>query len=293
MPTRSPADSTWPLRWDLLQRYRLIEIIALWEGRLTTNHLCETFGIGRQQASKDLNDYLATIGAGNLVYDKQAKGYRPTEAFTPKVTSGVADEYLHLLSRNHELQQTFEQLPLQAANSDVVQVPLRNVKPEVIRALVMAARSGRRVEVDYVSLQNPSREGRIIAPHTLVYAGSRWHVRAFCEKNGDFRDFVLSRFRGTPTIEGAANSQITDDKRWNHKITLKVIPDQRLTKEQRKVIEQDYGMLRGSLRVTTRAALAQYVLQALRIDPHVIHAKAEAQQIVVENLEEVRPWLFG
>ena len=293
MSTRSPADPTWPLRWDLLQRYRLIEIIALWEGRLTTNHLCETFGIGRQQASKDLNDYLGTIGAGNLVYDKQAKGYRPTEAFAPKVTSGVADEYLHLLNRNQELNQTFEQLPLQTANTDVVQVPLRNVKPEVIRALVMAARNGRRVEVDYVSLQNPSREGRIIAPHTLVYAGSRWHVRAFCEKNRDFRDFVLSRFRGTPAIEGPAESRIEDDKRWLHRITLKVTPDQRLSKEQRKVIEQDYGMVRGALRISTRAALAQYVLQALRIDPHVINAKAEAQQIVVENLSEVRPWLFG
>ena len=48
----------WPIRWDLLLRYRLIEIIALWEGRLTTNHICHSFGIGRQQASKDINTYL-------------------------------------------------------------------------------------------------------------------------------------------------------------------------------------------------------------------------------------------
>jgi hypothetical protein len=47
----------WQTRWDLLLRYRTIEIIALWEGRLTTNHLCATFGIGRQQASKDINTY--------------------------------------------------------------------------------------------------------------------------------------------------------------------------------------------------------------------------------------------
>src|SRR5690606_3274743 len=122
--------------------------------------------------------------------------YRPAPTFEPKVTSGAADDYLHLLSRNQELHHTFEQLPLQTANTDVVQVPIRNVKPEVIRALVTAARTGRRVEVDYVSLQNPSREGRIIAPHTLVYAGSRWHVRAFCEKNSDFRDFEIGRAAG-------------------------------------------------------------------------------------------------
>lgn len=292
MPDEIPAAALWPLRWDLLQRYRLIEIIALWEGRLTSNHLCDTFGIGRQQASKDINDYLKSIGAGNLVYDAKTKGHRPSPGFQPKVTSGVADEYLHLLSRTRELGETFEQLPLQVANTDVVRVPLRNVKPEIIRALVTAARDGRRVEVDYVSLQNPDREGRIIAPHTLVYACGRWHVRAFCEKNQDFRDFVLSRFRGTPVMEGPANRGSGDDAQWSRKITLKVIPDQRLSREQRKVVEQDYGMTRGVLRIETRAALAQYVLQTLHIDPHVINAKPEAQQIVVKNLDEVKPWLF-
>ena len=56
--------SGWPLRWELLMRYRLIEIVALWEGRLTTNHLCNSFGIARQQASKDINAYLRDIAPG-------------------------------------------------------------------------------------------------------------------------------------------------------------------------------------------------------------------------------------
>ncbi len=40
------------VRWDLALRYRLIETVAWWEGRLTTNHLIQSFGISRQQASK-------------------------------------------------------------------------------------------------------------------------------------------------------------------------------------------------------------------------------------------------
>jgi len=43
------------VRWDLALRYRLIETIAWWEGRLTTRHLIQSFGISRQQASKDIN----------------------------------------------------------------------------------------------------------------------------------------------------------------------------------------------------------------------------------------------
>ena len=32
-------------RWDLALRYRLIETVVWWEGRLTTNHLIQSFGI--------------------------------------------------------------------------------------------------------------------------------------------------------------------------------------------------------------------------------------------------------
>ncbi len=35
-----PVASALPYSFEVLMRYRLIEIIALWEGRLTTNHLC-------------------------------------------------------------------------------------------------------------------------------------------------------------------------------------------------------------------------------------------------------------
>ena len=91
MTTRSRQDG-WPLRWDLLLRYRYIETIALWEGRLTTRHICDTFGIGRQQASKDINNYLREIGPGNLEYDKYLKGYKPTDRFEPRLTQGLADE---------------------------------------------------------------------------------------------------------------------------------------------------------------------------------------------------------
>ena len=110
----------WPIRWDLLLRYRFIEIIALWEGRLTTNHLCDTFGIGRQQASKDINNYFKDVGSGNLVYDRHLKGYKPSPTFKPTVTEGLADEYLHLLARNNELMSVFESLSLQVANIEVL-----------------------------------------------------------------------------------------------------------------------------------------------------------------------------
>ena len=287
------TEKQWPLRWDLLLRYRLIEIIALWEGRLTTKHLCDTFGIGRQQASKDINAYLDQVGPGNIEYDKYLKGYKPTATFKPAVTLGHADEYLQLLSRNNELTNTFDSLSIAVANTEVLSVPVRNVKPEVIRTIVQAAREKKRIDVDYVSVSSPNREGRIIVPHTLVFTGVRWHVRAWCEKNGNYRDFVLSRFRGDVDMMDTSKQTMEFDEKWNTFVTIKIKPDSRLDKAQQKVVAEDWGMTRNKLDITVRGSLVQYALQALHIDANMVQAKAEAQQIVISNLDEVKPWLFG
>ncbi|QFU75849.1 WYL domain-containing protein [Halioglobus maricola] len=287
------AASKWPFRWDLLLRYRYIETIALWEGRLTTRHLCDTFGIGRQQASKDINNYLREVGKGNLEYDKYLKGYKPTPEFAPQVTQGLADEYLHLMARNNELMNMFESLALNVGNVEVLHHPVRDVKPEVLRPIMQAARQQRRLDCDYVSLNNPDREGRIIVPHTLVYTGLRWHVRAWCEKNQEYRDFVLSRFRDTPELMDTSSQGAGDDTEWNTPADIRIIADPRLSPAQREVVETDYGMEKGELRIATRGKLVPYALRLLHINPREQFEDPTAQQIVVANRDELEPWLFG
>jgi len=292
-PPMATEDTKWPFRWDLLLRYRFIETLALWEGRLTTRHLCDTFGIGRQQASKDINNYIREVGPGNLEYDKYLKGYKPTTEFTPQVTLGLADEYLHLMARNNELSNMFESLSLDVANVEVLSVPVRDVKPEVLRPIMQAARQQKRLEVDYVSINNPNREGRIIVPHTLVYTGLRWHVRAWCEKNQAYRDFVLSRFRDIPEIMDASEHGADGDTDWNTSVTVRITPDPRLSREQQEVVEVDYGMENGALEVQTRGRLVPYVLKLLHVDAGEPATDPAAQQIVVENRAELQDWLFG
>lgn len=283
---------SWPIRWDLLTRYRLIEIIALWEGRLTTNHLMNSFGIGRQQASKDINTYLSEIGPGNLIYDKYLKGYKPSETFRPTVTTGIADEYLHALSRTKDIIHTFSSLDLGFANTEVLSPPLRKLDPTILRALVQAAREHRRVELGYISINSADEEERIIVPHTLVCTPIRWHVRAYCEKHRDYRDFVLSRFRGTPDILDTSDFTATEDSLWNTTVTIKITPDSRLSPIQQNIIANDYGMNNGLLQLEVRASLVEYMLRALNIDPRKLEVMPEAQQIVVANYKEIEQFLF-
>lgn len=280
------------VRWDLALRYGLIETVAWWEGRLTTGHLMQSFGISRQQASKDINTYITEHAPKNLTYDRHLKGYVPNLKFAPKFIDNSASAYLHLLSENKERAPHIEGLALAYAHTEVLKVPDRSVRPDVLRPLLKACREGLRLECEYVSLANPVPETRLIAPHTLIYTGMRWHVRAFCEKNRDYRDFVLSRFRGEPDVLDVSEHVREQDAGWCTEVTVIIEPDPRLKPEQKAIVAQDYGMQREQLLIPSRGALVQYVLQRYQIDPNKIQAKAAAQQIVVANLEDLQQWIY-
>ncbi|MGF1753941.1 WYL domain-containing protein [Vibrio makurazakiensis] len=282
----------WPIRWDLLFRYRMIEVIALWEGRLTTNHLIQSFGIGRQQASKDINTYLTEVAPGNLVYDKSLKGYKPSDSFSPELTSGHADEYLHILSRTEDMGVTFKELDMGFENTRMVRPITRNIAPEVLRPLVQAIREKKRVDISYTSLKNGEEVERIISPHTLVCTPLRWHVRAYCEHSKGYRDFVLSRIRSIPDINDKMVMGKSRDETWNKQLSIELKPDPRLTEAQAEIIANDYGMESNTLCVGTNAALIRYVLDAYNIDINVIDSNPKGQQIIVENFDELKPYLI-
>jgi hypothetical protein len=54
----------------------------------------------------------------------------------------------------------------------------------------------------------------------------------------------------------------------------------------------DYGLLDGVLKINTRAALATYYFQYLRIDHREPVKSPEAQQLILNNLESIKQWLF-
>lgn len=280
------------VRWDLALRYRLIETVVWWEGRLTTGHLIQSFGISRQQASKDINTYMSEHAPENLTYDKQLKGYVPSKNFKPLFIDDSASAYLHLLNQTHSRAPHVEGLALAYAHTMVLEVPDRTIKAEVLRPLLKACRSHEVISVEYVSLANPVPEIRLIAPHTLVHTGMRWHVRAYCEKNRGYRDFVLSRLRGQPDYEKQTENLIDEDDDWNTEVAVIIEPDSRLNPAQKAIIEADFGMQAGVLVIPTRRALVKYVLQRFQIDPKKLDPKAAAQQIVVKNLDDLKPWLY-
>ena len=280
------------IRWDLALRYRLIETIAWWEGRLTTGHLMQSFGISRQQASKDINTYLTEHAPNNLTYDRYLKGYKPSATFRPRFIDGSAGAYLHMINQNREKAAHISGLAVAYSHIELLDVPDRTIRPEVLRPILKACREGLRLETEYVSMSTPTREIRVMAPHTLVYDGLRWHVRAYCEKNRGYRDFVLSRFRGKPDLMDPTTHGQSEDEGWNTELEVILAPDTRLSDEQKEIIAADFGMEKGLLVIPTRGALVPYVLKRYQLSTDSIAANAVAQQIYVVNREELRNWIL-
>jgi predicted DNA-binding transcriptional regulator YafY len=270
-------------------RYRIIELLSYWQGLVNTTQLIQHFSVSRTQAQKYFKSYQSDY-PDNLIYDNSLKGFRPSETFTTHCISSNVDEYLDWLNNNGELTAPMHNTPFTNAT---LSLPVRQVLPEIMRGLISAIKYQKRLEVDYVSLANPNGEGRIIQPHIFVKTGLRWHLRAYDEKHQQFRDFVLSRFRGQPEILDNATHNAALDIAWNSNIEMIFSPDSRLSPEQKNVIEQDYQMQDGKLVTTTRAALAQYLLQDMQVNIKFHDAIPEAQQLILVNLNDIKQWLFN
>ncbi|GAD79534.1 WYL domain-containing protein [Vibrio ezurae] len=275
------------MKWDQHQRFRLIELIAYWEGRLTTNHLCESFGIGRQQASKDINFYIQHISATNLTYDRSIKGYVTSDTFEPKFITGNAQEFLNLLASQEANANIFAPMEFTGGAACSLPIPVREVNADHVRKILLAAKAGLRLEISYRSMNKPMAEKRVIAPHSIVCTPLRWHVRAYCEKNNEYRDFILSRFEGQLTpLEGSTNTKQLDAK-WQESVDIVFAPDPRLSDEQKVIISYEYDMVEGRFVVPCRVALLRYTLYALNVFLEYEDTVVGRQQLIVVNRDEI------
>lgn len=282
------------LKPDVTQRLKALELIALWEGRLVTNRLSDWYGISRQQASADIKCYLGQVNPGALLYNATLRGYEPAPGFCPALSSGHINDYLLLLSSHgsEPMAQTMEAHP----NIAAVQLPDRAVQPEIVRELLLACRNPVSLRIGYSSMSRPQPHQREIVPHTLVYTGFRWHIRAWCHDRGEFRDFVLSRIHGVPESTNTPIVETTEDLAWHALINFRLIANPHLDPAQQSLIARDYAMDKGALTIECRQALAHYSLQRYpaAVTPDQKNSPLAYPLIVHPNdMPQLQPVLFN
>jgi predicted DNA-binding transcriptional regulator YafY len=169
---------------------------------------------------------------------------------------------------------------------DATPAPARGIDPAVLRSIVIAIRRREAVEVRYQSMSSPDPEWRWISPHALAFDGFRWHARSFCEKSGEYRDFVISRIIETRQSR-STQMQTTADLAWEEVVELEIGPHPELSSNQKRVIELDYGIENGRVVIPVRKALLYYALKRLGLDTDPAARKPQDQQIVLLNRDSI------
>ncbi|MBL9159477.1 MAG: WYL domain-containing protein [Verrucomicrobiales bacterium] len=275
------SNTTNPEAWAAQERLRFIERSLWWRGQVKRKDLRELFGISLAQASSDLQRYLE-INPTAARYDLKAKTYRgePGMAcvyhtpqledalllFLPEHGDGLVGRPAAMNSTGH----------LPTARVTGVSLPVRRATPSVERAAFYAVWANMRLRIDYASLsgrREAEAEGvgsitpgaRYIVPHAFANNGYRWHVRAWCEENRDYRDFVLSRIRKVEWPADKAPENLPPDVEWETIDELVLSPNPELSANLRESVAWDFGITDGLLRLKVRRAMRNYTLMHLNM----------------------------
>jgi predicted DNA-binding transcriptional regulator YafY len=164
--------------------------------------------------------------------------------------------------------------------------------PRIFSTLHEAIRTHCSVQIIYRSMRDPKPHQRVISPHSLVRAGRRWHVRAYCQTNQDFRDYALGRIAEVKLLTQPAERGEQDDNAWTARVNVRLVAHPNLSPDQEAVIRFEYFNNTAARVETCRGALVGYFIQDMRAAIDVKKQRPPDYQLAVANFDEVSPWLF-
>lgn len=275
------------LRWGVERRLEFIEFRLFWEGHVNRGDLMEAFGVSVNQASTDLNRYIA-MAPDNMAYDKSSRTYLRSSSFAPRFLEPDARLYLSKLrSVADGIVDSADTWIGNFPSFDCAPTPARGVDAKTLRSMVAAMRRSEAIEIKYQSMSRPEPVWRWVAPHAIGFDGYRWHARAFCLTDSSFKDFLFSRILETRNTK-PSSTRAEADTDWQEELTLEIGPHPELSEAQQKVIALDYGMRGGRAEIRVRKALLYYALKRLGLDTDPSARRPQDQQIVLLNTDAVR-----
>ncbi|WP_350645004.1 WYL domain-containing protein [Pseudoalteromonas sp. G24-MNA-CIBAN-0072] len=243
------------------QRLAYIDFKLMFTGSVTRNEIIQRFECGTAAASRDLALYKE-LAPKNLTYNTTDRRYVVESNFKPLFNH---DARKTLVKLANEISDGFDAI---GDNKFPVEAPSALNVPDlmIVARISQAIFQNKAVNIIYTSLSSGSGS-RDIMPHSIVDNGLRWHVRAYCRKSKEFRDFVLTRITKATVKSSISKKQENkeQDQEWNTFISLELVPHPRNI-EHPTAIALDYGMVDGSMTIKARAALTGYLLRRWNVD---------------------------
>ena len=243
------------------QRLAFIDFLLMFKGSFTRSDLTSKFEMGMANATRDIALYRE-LAAKNIEFDNPTKTYLQTKQFKSlfeyesrktlaKLANKISDGFDGVMEVAFPVD-----APLQLNVPDI----------NIVAKLVQAVINKKAISIIYTSLSSGSKAREII-PHTIVDNGLRWHVRSFDRNTNSFRDFVITRISKVTLLDSPIEEfeKEIEDNQWMRKMDLHLVPHP-TNVEFPQAIELDYGMDKGLLQITVRAALVGYLLRRWNVD---------------------------
>ena len=254
-------------QWAVMERLRFIERAAWWRGMVGRQDVSEVFGVGSAQVSADFQKYLE-LNPGSLAYSLSRKRYEGQPGMKRLWDTGTLEEAItQFIDRAGRLPVTGRQDAPGSNRVDWLVLPERRAAAVVERRIFYAVLHGMKLEVLYAPAHGKSRKWRRIMPHALAWSGHRWHVRAWCLENGDYRDFVLGRMEEARWPEAVLEPLPVRDAAWDSYVVVEVRPHSALEEEAQLAIAQEFRMEKRRLKLRVREAMVQYLETMLGLVP--------------------------
>lgn len=279
------------MKLNFFQKLRLkaIEATLRWKGEIYRGDIESLFGVGNQKAALDFALYNK-LYPGQMKYDYTLRRYLPSESFKGYLTSDTSEDFLDMLKGEGESACIAGPYPA----VEIIGKSTRIVRSSTINLINRAIVHKKKIKVTYQSLSTPIPQTYSLSPHSLVYNGYRWHIRAYSDHHEGYRDFLPIRMSDIQLESIDQACLIDQDDLWCNFVELRFMAHESLSAEQKQVLNIEYEMKDGIWTVKVRAALVHYFIEFLGIDSVTGYQNRDRRlTIFLSNIDDIKKYLIA
>ncbi|MBG5921108.1 WYL domain-containing protein [Providencia stuartii] len=246
------------------ERLAFIDFCLQYHGSVGRSELMAHFGTAVASSTRDFTLYRE-LAHENLILRHENKRYYRTDTYQPLFYHEPHAALKTLIyGFGDGLSVTSDQSGFCEDAPDLISPP-QNILATISRAISQE----QAVQMTYQSL-NSGASDRVVVPHCIINNGQHWHIRGYCRKLGEFRDFVCNRITSVSIdkVHIAKHEQQTSDAEWNEQLTLELIPHP--CHSHPEAIALNFNMSRQNnqpvRQLSIRAARAGYLLRYWNVD---------------------------
>ncbi|UYM17637.1 helix-turn-helix transcriptional regulator [Endozoicomonas euniceicola] len=248
----------------LSERYRFIDFLLLFKGRLTRAELVKRFAIGEATASRTIASYIDSH-PDLIELQSNKKGYYAKNGFTPEYSHSALAGLKYIASGELTKKIDVDCYGIKAHHLH------RVLDAKIVAAITRAIVNRYIAAIEYLSTTS-GRKTRSVTPHAIFESSGSWYFRAYDSFSREFRTFKFSRLVSVIDLSAAENPKHSKSKdaAWHQMRLVRLIPHPKNPNPDTQAFDPGEKNAEVKELMVSEACLG-FVLTDLRVDCSKYH----------------------